>query len=689
MSSWLEDLTAEFPPTDRDAWRHSVERALKGRAFADALVKRTAEGLTLEPLYTRGDRPEDAHVQVPGAPPFARGLPDADGAPRRAWRRGATIEHPDAAIANAALLADLEGGIERALIRVAAAADELASSADEARARAASGRGGVWLDTASDLEALLQGVHWSLAPVALVGPASASFTTQLFQWCAHLRERGGHGLFTQIDVIDRAVRTRTPGRDEPHRDDADQRAPDPGASWLEAHIAEIASETTRAADPSVSPSDARPLLIATTALRLAGADIVQEIAAALGTFVALIAALESRGLDRGAIARACEFRLAHGSDVFTEIAKLRAFRACLALALETFGITERAADLLISSVTAEETLTRHDVYVNLLRTTAGATAAVLGGADGIFLEPFDGRTRGGSPLGRRMARNLHSLLAEEADAGAVIDPGGGSFYLEQRTEQIAEAAWNQFVEWERAGGFFAACGSGLVAAAIEERWQARRARLRSRREPLLGVSIFPQARERTPESTPFDADAFVSAWQQRVGAASGAHDIALPSPLPRHHLDDDFAGLRDLADRLAARDGRPPAVFAVIAGAPATVAARLDWVRDLFAAGGLALIEQTTGSDDAFTDIAARFRESQASAAVIVAADDLHEAIVPVAAGALRAAGAALVVLAGRPGEREAAFRGAGIDRFAFIGIDAVQLLQDILTARQPSDGPS
>lgn len=689
MSSWLEDLTAEFPPTDRDAWRHSVERALKGRSFADALVKQTPEGLTLEPLYTRADRPEDARVQVPGAPPFARGLPDADGAPRRAWLRGATIEHPDAAIANAALLADLEGGIERALIRVTAAANELASSADEARARAASGRGGVWLDTASDLDALLQGVHWSLAPVALVGPASSSFTTQLFQWCARLRDRSGPGLFTQIDVIDRAVRTHAPGQDAPQPGTPESSAPHTGAPWLDAHIADLASETTRAADPSVSASDARPLLIATTALRLAGADIVQEIAAALGTFVALIAALETRGIDRRAVARACEFRLAHGSDVFTEIAKLRAFRACLALALETLGMTARAADLRISSVTAEETLTRHDVYVNLLRTTAGATAAVFGGADGIFLEPFDGRARGGSPLGRRMARNLHSLLAEEADAGAVIDPGGGSFYLEQRTGQIAAAAWHQFVEWERAGGFFAACGSGLIAAAMDERWKTRRARLRSRREALLGVSIFPQARERTPESIPFDADAFVSAWQQRIGTTSGPHDVAPPSPLPRHHLDDDFAELRDLADRLAARTGRPPAVFAVIAGAPATVAARLDWVRDLFAAGGLALIEQTSGTDDAFADLAERFRESHASTAVIVAADDLHEAIVPAAAGALHAGGAALVLLAGRPGEREAVFRSAGIDRFAFIGIDAVQLLQDILTARQPSDGLS
>ncbi|MCC7126857.1 MAG: hypothetical protein IT178_18550 [Acidobacteria bacterium] len=669
MSQLFQDLAANFPTADRAAWRELVQAALKGRAFDAALVRRTGEGLTLQPLYDRDDRPPGIDSQVPGVAPFTRGWPQAgtSAEPRRGWTRGVDIAHPDVHRANAMLLADLDGGAERASVRVASAARLAALNRDRARAIAAAGDEGVWMADAADVETLLNDVQWTMAPVALVAPLDDAFSERLFAMTNGLRAAKGAGLFVQLDVTARATQQRD-GRDTPE--------------WLRAHAAHMRAEVTRTSAGDAGPWDARPLLLSSTGLRFAGADVVQELAAVIGAFVDVARALESTDLSPAACLRACEFQMAVGSDFFTEIAKLRAFRRCLALVLDTLGISDRAVDVRLSTITAAETLTRRDAYVNLLRTTTQAAAAVIGGADALSVRPFDARVAGGSLFGRRLARNLQSLLAEETDTGAVTDPAGGSFYIERRTEELAEAAWTQFVEWERAGGFFAACRHGIVATAIDERWRERRARIRARREPVLGVTVFAPAADTPPKADAFDVDAFVDGWRQRLGTT---HASAADGPVDpvRHYLADDFEALRDRADAVTARTGTPPAILAVISGTPASYAARLDWVRDLVATAGVRLIEHTT--DEAASGVAAFTRAQQAHAAIIVSADALHASFVPVAATALRQAGVAYIAMAGRPGDQESAYRSAGVDSFAVAGMDAYQFLDTLLNALESS----
>lgn len=667
MSRLLQDLAAAFPPADRATWRQLVDTALKGRRFEDALVRRTTEGLELQPLYDKADRPAGTDEERPGTGSFVRGWPQAGttDAPRRGWTRGVAIAHPDAATANVQLLADLEGGAERARVRVRSASQVLANAAAAPQTVAESGRGGVWIHDVTDVETLLNGVMWSMAPITLLAPADGTLDAWLFDTCAQLRGTGGHGLSTQVDIVGRAL---------------DGKSGNEG-SWLPDPEL-IAGEVTRAAEEGVSPLDARPLLISTARLRLAGADVVQELAAALATFVAAARALESSNVDAGALLRACEFELVAGSDFFTEIAKLRAFRRAFALVLDTLGLRDRAAAVLVSAVTAEESLTRRDVHVNLLRTTAQAAAAVFGGADSLTVETFDNRLHGGSRLGRRLARNIQALLAEESDAGAVTDPGGGSFYLEHRTEQLAEAAWTQFVEWERAGGFSAICADGSLAAAVDARWQARRKAMCSRREPVLGVSVFPNANEATPDADTFDAAAFVAKWSSRLGSSTTAASATAPSTTPiAHYAGEDFEALRDRAEALTRRTGQPPTVSALVVGTLASYTARLDWVRDLFLAGGQQVAVHT--SDEVPT---AEWCDAHAApVTVLIAADEAHDALVSTAAPALAGAGARHIVLAGKPGPQEAAYRDAGVTDFVHVGIDTCRFLARILDTLEAS----
>lgn len=485
MSVLLSHL-AQFPPRDRDSWRADVDKTLKGRSFDEALVRQTIDGLSLQPLYTREDLPAGGDAGVPI---------------RRGWTRCVEIDHPDMARANSRLLSDLEGGAERVIVHVVSARralSESSESSDSARALAASGRGGIWDETASDLDVITRGVLWDLAPISVLASVDDARELRLFETCAAVREQRGHGgLSVQLDLLAHAWS----GPDD--------------ASWLDDCAAEIAAETQRASRGTIHAADARPIGIDTRMLRHRGADFLQEIAAALGVFVAAARALDRADVTPEAVLRATEFRVGVGSDFFGEIAKLRAFRRCLVRVLEVMNIADGANDAMITAATAEETLTTQDVYTNLVRTTAQATAAALGGADSIIVTPFDARLQGGSSFGRRLARNVHSLLAEESDVAFVADPAAGSFYIEHQTEQIAEAAWRQFTEWERAGGFLEACRQGLVAAALDERSNTRAEWTRTGRTPVLGVTIHPPSTDVRPAAESFDVDAFVQQWRNR------------------------------------------------------------------------------------------------------------------------------------------------------------------------------
>ena len=133
------------------AWRRSVDEALKGRDYETTLVTETPEGLPLSPLYTRADLPPGAATDVPGRVPFTRGFPAPAGtaAPRRGWLRTVDIDHPAIAVANEMLLGDLEGGAERATVRVRSAANGLRELTTTGPGAAAAGRGGVWIETAT------------------------------------------------------------------------------------------------------------------------------------------------------------------------------------------------------------------------------------------------------------------------------------------------------------------------------------------------------------------------------------------------------------------------------------------------------------------------------------------------------------------------------------------------------------
>jgi methylmalonyl-CoA mutase len=368
----------------------------------------------------------------------------------------------------------------------------------------------------------------------------------------------------------------------------------------------------------------------------------------------------------------------------------------------------------IHARTSDRVLTQRDPYVNLLRNTVGVFAAGIAGADGITSIPFDQMVGLPDEFSRRVARNTVLILQEEAHLHRVVDPAGGSWFLDQLTDQLAEKAWEIFQQVESEGGMLSALSSGWVAQQIDSAFAPRAKDIARRKQGITGVSEFPNVGEEPIVHEPLDAGKLRQSASERLttarreievlknlsladarteiaveaaatGATIGQIATALgghieqteSTPIEPHLFAEPFEELRDASDAWQAQTGNRPRVFLANMGPVAHHTARATYSKNFFEAGGFEVIGND-GFAEADAAIAA-FKESGASIAVICSSDKLYPDFVPTIASELKAAGAKSVVLAGNPGGNESAWLEAGVDRFIFIKCDVLAILRDLL----------
>lgn len=619
-------LGAEFPSPSADEWRALVDKVLDGAPFDRKLVHTSYEGLRVEPLYVAGDGPGPDAAGVPGSAPFVRGrtaTATVGGWDIRQLHRG-----DDPAAVNAAVLADLERGVTSILL------GPLAPAGAASEAALAQALEGVWLE---------------IAPVSLDwGPdaaAGAAWLTALFAARgldpAEVRAELG------VDPLGTLARHGWLAR------------PLPAAL---AELGELAA-TTAAAWPRVVTAR-----VDATVYADAGASAADEIAAALASGVAYLRALTDAGLDVAGALEQIAFRFTADADQFATMAKLRAARRAWARVAEAAGVPE-AGGMRIHAVTACAMYTQRDPWVNLLRATLACFAAATAGAEAITVLPFGAAAGHWDELGVRLARNTQIILAEESGLHRVADPAGGSWYVESRTEQLAAEAWRRFQAIEAAGGMAAVLVDGSFAAGIDATWQAKRANLARRRDPITGVSEFPDL----DQPSPAVIGTLAAASDPPAGAA------AVIEPLPLRRSAAPFEALRDRADELDASDAGRPTVFLANLGPIAVHTARATFAKNCFEVGG---IRAVAPAGDGFADAdaaVAGFVASGCARAVICSSDAVYAEHAAITATALKAAGAMAVYLAGNPGDRRADYEAAGIDEFIYVGCDVLDVLERAL----------
>ncbi|WP_404191957.1 methylmalonyl-CoA mutase family protein [Streptomyces tauricus] len=586
-------LAAEFPSATHEQWRRLVAGVLNksGKEVSDetaeaALSTALEDGLATRPLYTAHDEAPDPGF--PGFAPFVRGG-RPDGNTVGGW--GVRQRHTTAD--GAAVLADLENGVSSLWLVV--------------------GEGGF---PVSSLAQALEGVLLDLAPVVLdAGRDTEPAARELLR------------LYEERGVAKDAVRGSL-GADPLGHEARSGEALD---------FAPVAALARRCAEeyPGL-----RALTVDALPYHEAGGSAAQELGASLATGVAYLRELTEAGLTAEQACGQLEFRYAATADQFLTIAKLRAARRLWARVAEVCG-APRAGAQVQHAVTSPVMMSRRDPWVNMLRTTIATLAAGVGGADAVTVLPFDHALGLPDAFARRIARNTSTILVEESHLARVIDPAGGSWYVERLTDELAHAGWEFFQRIEGLGGQAAALRSGRLGEDLARTWEARSAKLATRREPITGVSEFPNLTERVPERAP------------------------VPEPpsggLPRVRRDEAFEVLRARSDAHLAATGTRPRVYLASIGPAAAHTARTSFVSNLFRAGGIEPV--TEGS----------FEDSGATEACLCSSDALYEEQAASTARALRAAGARQVFLAGRPGKYP------DVDAYVFAGCDAVAVLSATL----------
>ncbi|HEX3778223.1 MAG TPA: methylmalonyl-CoA mutase family protein [Pseudonocardiaceae bacterium] len=611
------ELATEFPAASEQQWQELVRGVLAKAGYSDEqladapaklLATTSYDGISIAPLYTADDRP-DAAIGLPGVSPFVRGA-RAEGSVSTGWDVRARHAGTDAAEVNRAVLADLENGVGSLWV--------------------VAGEGGLPVE---DLPAALAEVLLDLAPVVLDAgqdterAAAALLALHAARGIPDSAVIGNLGF----DPIGLAART---------------------GSSAKALAAELAATATLAAGYANRYPRLRTVVVDALPYHDAGGSDAEELGVAVATGVAYLRALTDAGLPVEAAARQLEFRYAITADQFAGIAKLRAARRLWARVAEVVGI-EKAAAQRQHAVSSSAMMTRRDPWVNLLRGTIACCAAGVGGADAVTVAPFDGALGADTAFSRRIARNTQAVLLEESHLAGVIDPAGGSWYLESRTEQLAERAWAVFTELERGGGIAAELTSGRLADRLAATWAARSANIATRTDPITGVSEFPNLAEKRLDRPALPA---------RGGGG-----------LPVRRYAADFEELRDRSDAVLAETGARPAVFLATIGPVAAHTARASFAANLLQAGGF---ETPSAGATADVDaILAAYRDSGAGIVCICGSDRSYAERAEPLATALTAAGARRVLLAG---PRNTAYAQAGVDDFLYRGADALLVLRGV-----------
>jgi methylmalonyl-CoA mutase len=459
----------EFPRKSLEEWRALAEKEVKGDV--DWLRWSTPEGIEVEPLYTAADLEDlEAVDTLPGFEPFVRGV-RATMYANRPWTIRQYAGFSTAEESNAFYRANLAAG-QMGLSVAFDLATHRGYDSDHPRVAGDVGMAGVAIDSVEDMKVLFDGIPLDKMSVSLT--MNGAVLPVLADFIVAAEEQGvGQDQVSgtiQNDILKEFMVRNTyiyP--------------PEPSMRIVADIIEYTAKHMPRFNSISISGYH----------MQEAGATAVQELAFTLADGVEYVRAVTGRGLDIDAFAGRLTFFFAIGMNFFMEVAKLRAARLLWSKLIRQFGPTNPGSMMLRTHCqTSGVSLTEHDPYNNIVRTAYEALAAALGGTQSLHTNSFDEALALPSEFSARIARNTQLILAEETGITHVVDPLGGSYYVEALTHSLAHEAQNLIDEVEELGGMTKAVESGMPKLRIEEAAARRQARVDRGEEVVVGVNKY-------------------------------------------------------------------------------------------------------------------------------------------------------------------------------------------------------
>jgi methylmalonyl-CoA mutase len=461
---------ADFPEKTLADWQALAAKELGGKS-ADALTWQTPEGIAVKPLYTAADLEAlETLGTLPGFPPYLRG-PRATMYANRPWTIRQYAGFSTAEESNKFYRENLKAG-QMGLSVAFDLATHRGYDSDHPRVIGDVGKAGVAIDSVEDMKILFDGIPLDQMSVSMtmngaVLPVLAGYIVAAEEQGVPQAKLSGT---IQNDILKEFMVRNT------------YIYPPAPSMRIVADIIEYTAKHMPKFN-SISISGYH--------MQEAGATAVQELAFTLADGLDYVRAALSKGLKIDDFAPRLSFFFCIGMNFFMEIAKLRAARYLWARLIKPFDPKNPASLALRTHCqTSGVSLTEQDPYNNIIRTTVEALAAVLGGTQSLHTNSFDEALALPTPFSAKIARNTQLILAEESGVTHVVDPLGGSYYVESLTHSVAAAAWTLIQEVEAMGGMTKAVESGMPKLRIEESAARRQARIDRGEEVIVGVNKY-------------------------------------------------------------------------------------------------------------------------------------------------------------------------------------------------------
>jgi methylmalonyl-CoA mutase len=601
----LSGFLSHFPAVSTEEWETKILEDLKGADYERTLVWKTADGIKARPYYRSEHLEHLAHMgTLPAEPPFVRGKTTKS----NDWLIRQDIDEPDIVKANALAIRAVERGADAIGFHVG----DIAGLEDMKRMLQGidMGRVAIHLNHGKEYPALFGYL------IALAGTQSVTGSLNFDPLAYFLLYGKPYGKLN--DNMEQA-----------------------------AGLLNAASEFM---------FGYKVITVNGQHYHNAGAGIIQELAFVLLQGNEYLAQLTDRGFTADDITPFMQFNMAVGSDYFLEIAKLRAVKMLWSTIVAQYHPTKKESlQMNLHAESSRWNKSIYDPYVNLLRTTTEGMSAALAGADSILIHPFDNTFKKADEYSLRLARNQQAILKHEAYFNKVIDPAGGSYYIENLTGSIARAAWDLFVEADGKGGFIPAVENGHIYKEIDKTCQRRDIDIAMRKQVFVGSNQYPDNKERV---------------LYKLQPTANLADIG---GLRFYRGVQAFEALRLAVENHEAKGLGVPKVFLFTYGNLAMRKARAGFSTNFFGIAGYEIAEGA-GYIDPFEGVRDAVA-SKASVVVFCSSDEEYAELAPAISELKKQAPDTLIVVAGNPKEHTEQLNRAGTDQYIHLRTNALDTL--------------
>lgn len=640
MSNNKEKLFGEFKAPTTQEWLDKIAVDLKGADFNKRLVWRTNEGFNMQPFYRREDVLKlETPNALPGEYPYVRGNKKDN----NEWRVRQNIIVSDAKEANAKALDILNKGIDSLGFSLSPTLYKGEGALKEA------------------IETLLDGIYCEC--VELNFSTCKRRSAELAQVLAdYFKSKGCDPSKIEGSIDwDPMEKMVMQGKDV---EDVLALAP---------QIIEAMKDYPRFRCVSVN----------SVSLNNAGAYIVQELGYALAWGNEYMAQLVDAGVSPEAAARSITFNMGISENYFMEIAKFRTARMLWAHITSQYTDDKDACKMCVNAQTTTYNMTIYDSYVNLLRSQTETMSAAVAGVHSIVVTPFNVAYESPTDFSERIARNQQLLLKEESHFDKVVDPSAGSYFIEELTTSLADAAWNIFLKVEDEGGFLAAVKRGTVQDDINATNTKRHGDAAKRKEFLLGTNQFPNFNESLtqqplPNTLQERGNTEATSPSECAGGEAVGGEASPYKSINSTRMAADFEQLRLQTER----SGHVPTAFMLTIGNLAWRQARAQFSSNFLACAGYK-IKDNLGFDTVEQGVDAAM-EAKADIVVLCSSDDEYATYAVPAYKAL--AGRALFIVAGAPACMDE-LKAEGIENFIHVKCNVLETLKSLSLTLSKREG--